>query len=42
VRRLLLVCLLIACPFATGCGGGGERGKNKDYDRPSSQKRAEK
>jgi len=42
VRRLLLACLLLAVPFATGCGGGGERGKNKDYDRPASNKRAEK
>jgi hypothetical protein len=41
VRRLLLACLLFAVPFATGCGGG-QPGKNKDFDRPSSNKRADK
>lgn len=42
MRRLLLVCVLLACPFAAGCGGGGERGKNKNYDRPTSSKRPDK
>jgi hypothetical protein len=41
VRRLLLACLLFAVPFATGCGGG-EPGKNKNYDRPTTSKRTEK
>lgn len=41
MRRLLLACVLFAVPFAAGCGGG-EPNKNKDYDRPASNKRATK
>lgn len=38
MRRLLLVCLVVVCAAATGCGGARERGKNNDYDRPALNK----
>jgi len=40
VRRILILGLLFALSLAAaGCGGSRERGKNADYDRPSTQKK---
>ncbi|QJW92835.1 hypothetical protein [Frigoriglobus tundricola] len=39
VRRTLLALLLVLCAASLGCGGRGERGKNNDYDRPTTQKK---
>jgi hypothetical protein len=33
---MLLLLMTIA---VIGCGMGGERGKNKDYDRPTREKK---
>lgn len=38
VRRILLLLLAVALITSLGCGGARERGKNKDYDRPTTQK----
>jgi hypothetical protein len=39
VRRIFLLTLvLVLGASALGCGGARERGKNKDYDRPTTQK----
>lgn len=29
-----MVAVLLLAGLAGGCGGHGEKGKNKDYDRP--------
>jgi hypothetical protein len=40
VRRLLFVALLFALTVsALGCGGGRERGKNSDLDRPATNRK---
>jgi hypothetical protein len=39
VRRIVLLMLTVALSVTLmGCGGARERGRNKDYDRPSTQK----
>ncbi|MCI0699556.1 MAG: hypothetical protein L0241_00525 [Planctomycetia bacterium] len=39
-RRILLVCFLVVVSLATiGCGSGRERGKNSDFDRPTTEKK---
>jgi hypothetical protein len=35
-RFLILVCCLVLSLFAAGCGGAGDKGKNKDKDVPKS------
>jgi hypothetical protein len=40
VRRLLLfVLLFVTSTAALGCGNSRERGKNKDYDRPTTKQK---
>jgi hypothetical protein len=32
--RILFVLGIAFALFAAGCGGGGQKGKNQDFDRP--------
>jgi hypothetical protein len=34
VRRIRWLVLAVVCGGLVGCGGGREKGKNADYDRP--------
>jgi hypothetical protein len=34
--RVWLAVLVLASGLAAGCGGGRERGKNLDHDRPKA------
>jgi hypothetical protein len=39
-RRLLILTLLAVLGTATlGCGGTRDRGKNSDFDRPTTEKK---
>ncbi|MDY3556934.1 hypothetical protein R5W24_006110 [Gemmata sp. JC717] len=38
-RTLAYTLVLILTVGAIGCGGGRERGKNSDFDRPQPQKK---
>lgn len=37
--RVWLTLLVLACGLAGGCGGGRDRGKNLDHDRPKATAR---
>jgi hypothetical protein len=39
VRRTLVLALLLAACLTAGCGAGRERGKNQDYDRPTTKQK---
>jgi hypothetical protein len=40
VRRIILLLMLFALSAtALGCGGGRERGKNSDFDRPHTRRK---
>lgn len=38
MRRTIAATLLAALVFVVGCGGSGEKGKNKDKDIPKPAK----
>lgn len=40
MRRTFVLALLLVLSFGVlGCGGGRERGKNNDFDRPTTQQK---
>jgi hypothetical protein len=36
VKRFLFLALLLVAIAALGCGGGRDRGKHQDFDRPKA------